>query len=405
MASTWDMVTSLVAEPMAPEMTKNLVIIANGTNEFQKDYVAGNGDTIQISIPDPGVVTAGAAMDRNNTGNRSGKTSLTLIQKNIGIELTALDHALKVKNERDQIIIPRAQNLAQVYQRLAAEEIARKASNAIVMTADKEFRDMASGVNSILACEASGEFKAALNPMMNGAILQTGLKQFTPNGNEKLFKDGSIGRFNMCDWFVTPHIGNFTQVLPTLGSGTQLKAAITFTSGVATQAVFTVSGGTATLTGDFTAGTPFTISGVNVTDIYGNDTGVARVFYVKTTVTAAANTATVDLTTEVYTALPQKNVNVTANITATNASFLLTTAKTYRRGIIWVKQAFAVGEASLADYYSCENADIKDINGINLKFSRGSQIADGLNFMRCEALMGFKLLRDQFASTLFQEVV
>lgn len=405
MAYSWDMVVSRIAEPLAPEVTKNLVVVSNGNNQFNKNFIGGNGVTMDVSVPDVGTVTAGAALNTATTGNLAQKQSLTLVQYNTGVQLTALSSALDVKNERDQLIIPRSQNIARYNQVLACEEIAKKAANTVVLTADKEYNGLGSAVTNIMANEISGEFHGALNPNMMPAIYGTGVKAFLPDSiNAELYKEFSLGFFGMAKWYNTPHIVNFTQSLPTLGSGTTLKAAGTAVNGVISQIVFTVSGGTATLVGDMIAGTPFTVAGINNTTIYGTDTGTLHTMYVATTATAGSNTVTVDLTYPLYLTGPLKNVNISSSFTATTASFVLEAAS-YRRGIVWTKSQFAVGEATVADYEGFSNADIKDIKGINLKFSRGSSLVDGQNILRIETLMGFKLLRDLSATTIFQKVV
>lgn len=401
MAYSWDVVKTQYAEPTAVETSKNLVIIANGYNEFQKNFIGGNGTTINISAPDPGTVTIGAAaMDLATTGNRAGYKSVTLSQNNTGVSLTGVQSAHDIKDEQKQLIAPRAANLASAAQIGVADMMLAKAGSAVVVTATKEYLGLAKGVQAIRATRFSGEVCGALNPMTLANILDSGIKNFMPDQIQKdLYQDLNLGTFATAKWNQTPDIQNYTYAAPT---AVALTGAITFTSGVAT----TVALAGSTLTGTVKAGTIFTIpTACFTTDIItGNSTGNPYVFTVAEDVLASGNAATVTLTTPLYTTFPNKNISLSGNLSATSATLLLTNGKTYARGLSWAKPTLLIGEASIDDYYGFENYDVKDYKGINIKFSRGSSIADGVNYLRMETLLGAELKYNQMVTSYWFEL-
>jgi hypothetical protein len=247
------------------------------------------------------------------------------------------------------------------------------------------------------------------SPRFNASVVKSGIKFYNPAPQiSELFKNGALGRFDTAECFVTPDFSNYTWTDGlTLGGGTTLKGAIAFATDAtlgtksSTSVVLTVSGGTATMTGTVLAGTPFSIAGLNKTDIYGNDAGYPFIFVVQSTSSAAAGNSVTVTTQPIFATGPNKNITTAVDVSAATVSNLLTSGKLYAIGSIWDKSALAFGEAKLPPIMGAQSESFEDPQGLSVTASVGPSIQSGYGVLRYDALTGSALPRPIWAHNMY----
>lgn len=393
---------STITVPFVADVSSRLPVCLNSNHDFNKTFVGGHGSTMNISVPDFGTVATGPTLSDAQLSYVGASRSLTLSQTNAGIALTAPNMSVDFSNLNTQVKDSYSAYFASQIQQPVIKSLVYGACSATLCTSGKEFNDYSYGIAAVRKSRSAGTVVGAFDPMANSKLVSSGISFYNPSSQiSEMFKQGAVGRFGEAETFTTPDFTTYTWVDSAVkGAGTTIKGAITFSSDYAKTVVVTVAGGTATLTGTVQAGTPFTIAGLNKTDIYGNDTGIPFVFINQTTGTIGSDTVTLTVQ-DLYASGPNKNINTAANVSATALTWMLTTAKIYAVGVVYDKATLAFGEAELQPIMGAESEAFTDPDGITICASIGADIKSGFGILRLDNLSGSTLVRGIWAHAFY----
>lgn len=381
--------TSSMAVPFVAEIESNLPVLANGNIQFNKEFVAGNGTTVDILIPSYGSTAVGADITARISDVKNTKVSVTLLQYSDGIALAMVEQALKVSDFAGQIAEPYGAKFASDIQKVAINELKLNADNVSVVTTGAgaaSYTDISKGIAALNSSRSTGEKFGVMSPDLATAVQNSGINFFQADLKDS-FVNGKLGTFRGARFFETPDMADIL----TIGAQTITTVTVaSYTEGAATMSI----SGTA-LTGTLVKGQVLNLAGVNSVDIYGHDTGKLYAVTVLADVTAAGNAATISVKPIYWTAGPAKNVTVTPVGKAVTSLHAAST--TYQSVLIWDKQAFITASAKLKGLAVSEK---KGANGkvMNSLLQVTSDGLKGIDILRWDVLMGFKLARSNWVA-------
>lgn len=385
--------TSQIAALFANQTAKNLPILMNANRQFEDKFVAGNGTTIDIALPDYGTVTDGATINASTDLNYSaGSVPLSLTQKKVAFGGDQVTVAHDIEDFNEQVVTPFSNNLANQIEKGVGENLVTKASTALVVSASTPFGSLADGIARIRDSYSYGQLFGALNPKLSAKVAQTGLNLFNPTSAiSEIFNSVAVGSFGGADFYHTANIRDLDLSVTgaDLGAG---AVSADVTEGATTIALKTLTGS------KILAGTPFTIAGVYSLDVYGNSTGVLKQFVALADATVTSGAATVTVA-KIITTGPSANCSKLPEKDDVSAAVL--TAHKWMRGAIYDKQSLVFGLASLADIAGTESKTITDPQGLSLRVTRGPDIMNGREIVRVDALTGSAVIRPEWAVSLY----
>lgn len=397
--------TTNVCVPLVSEIESNLPILMNGRREFNKNFVAGNGTSMEVSLPGYGTVGVGEDASATDRSYTSAKVQVVLSQFHEIVELSMIEKHLQMKNFSDQVAEPYGLLFSSAIQTRAANELLLKAATATVVAASAtagSFSDIRKSITPIRAARSSGKLCGVVSPELAESIANSGQLLFNPSKSiDALFLRGELGQFGGAQWYQTPDVSSLTTGTHAIGAGTTLRVKTLVNTAGATAITLEVNGGTATLTGTVLAGEIITLAGVKAVDVFGQAIAKDYAFVVQADATAAANEIELVVKPLYFTGV-LKNVS-TANIAAnTVATFATLANKTYNRGIVWAQDAFITAAASITPP---SGAKVQRANGdaLQITLATDSDILKYTDIARWDTLVGFKLVRENFASTVLVE--
>ena len=381
--------TSSMAVPFVAEIESNLPILANGNTQFDKNFVAGNGTSIDVLIPSYGNTGTGADISGRISDVKNTKVSVSLIQYSDGITLDMVEQALKVSDFAGQIAGPYGAKFASDIQKVAVNELKLNADNVAVIGTGAgavTYTDISKGIAALNSARSSGEKFGVMSPDLATAVQNSGINFFQADLKES-FVNGKLGTFRGARCFETPDMSDVI----TIGAQTLTTViCASYTEGAATMSI----SGTA-ITGTLVKGQVLNVAGVNSVDIYGNDAGKSYAVTLLADVVGVAGGTTISIKPIYWTAGPNKNVTATPVskvVTSIHAS-----ATTYQSVLFWDKQAFITASAKLKGLAVSEKkgASGKIMNSLLQVTSDGLK---GIDVLRWDVLMGFKLARSNWVS-------
>lgn len=381
--------TSSMAVPFVAEIESNLPVLSNGNVQFNKEFVAGNGTTIDILIPSYGNTGTGADISGRISDVKNTKVPVTLVQYSDGITLDMVEQALKVSDFAGQIAGPYGAKFASDIQKVAVNDLKLSADNVSVIGTGSgavTYTDISKGIAALNSARSSGEKFGAMSPDLATAVQNSGINFFQADLKDS-FVNGKLGTFRGARCFETPDLADVLSI------GAQTITTVTctaYTEGAATMAI----GGTA-LVGTLKAGQVLNLAGVNSVDIYGNDAGKLYAVTVLADVAAAANAATIAVKPIWWTAGPNKNVTVTPVAKALTSLHAAST--TYQTVLFWDKQAFITASAKLKGLAVSEKKGASG-NVMNSLLQVTSDGLKGIDVLRWDALLGFAIARSNWVS-------
>ena len=370
---------SNVRVPFLAEVEANLPLITNGTVQYNKNFVGGNGSTLGILVPSYGnAVGTGADVTGDISDITSGERTVTLIQYHKAASLTQVEQTLALSSFEDQVSTPNAQKMASDIQKVAIDTIKLAAATQYTSATGK-YTDIGEGVQLLETSRASGDVFGIMSPKISKGVVDSGLGFFQADlkGN---FSNGNLGSYLGATFFKSQDMA--TPLV--LGAQTVTTGIVSTASYVAGATSIALSA--AALTGVFKKYQSFTVAGVNSVDLYGVDTGVPYAFVLQADATASANALTATIqglyatgALKNVSALPAQNAVVTFNQAGSH---------TYQPVIFWDKQAWVTATASLKPLRMTE---AKPTAGklMNLLTAVGSDAVKGFDILRWDCLMGF----------------
>ena len=405
-------ITSRIAIPFAAEVEASMPILMNGNRQFDKNFVAGNGSTVDVIIPGYGTVNVGPDMSGVDLSYTAAKVSVTLVQRNVGVSLTQVEQSLALSNFDEQIAAPYGIKLGSDIQKLAAQELLLKADTAVILAGAGEtvttgqYATIGTAVTNLHAARASGlSFGAVQNELAN-QIQNSGLTLFNPSKTvESSFLNGGLGKFRGADWYETPDI-------LTLTAGTHTGTAVVGTVNAGGDTLTLSSGD---LAGTYKQGEVVYLTGVKAVDIYGLALNSLYAFVVQADASVLANSVALSIKPIILSG-PLKNVSVgampagVATVSSqgvANVPAATIANSTYLRGIVWDKMAFVYAAAALQPLAMAKTlGDFKFANGqaLTVLAQKGTDFAKGIDIVRWDVLTGFLLARSNWVSSILVKV-
>lgn len=383
--------TSRVAAAFAVEIDSNLPVLANGNTMLDKNFVGGNGSTVDYLLPSYGEAAVGADITSRLRAVSNVKVPITLNQYSDGYSLDQVEQALALADKNQQVDMPFAGKFASDIQKVAIKELKLNAASATIVDTGSgavSYTNIGKGIAAINAARSSGEKFGVMGSDLATSVMDSGLNFFQADLKES-FVNGKLGTFRSARWFETPDMNDIITIPAQVFNTVTVTA---YTEGASTMTI----GGTG-LTGTLQYGQILKAANVNMVDVYGQDTGKPYAIIVQDVagVAPSGNAATITVRPIFWTAGPGKTVTVTPvgkAVTSQHAS-----ATSYQTALVWDKQAFVTASASLKGLATSEK---KGSVGKVLK-SLMQVVSDGLkglDIFRMDALVGFGLARANWCS-------
>ena len=385
---------SQIAVPMMDELNKKLPLLNNATKEYNKNFVGGNGTTLNIIIPDFGVVGTGPALVAGQLNYNSQVISLPLVQNSVAIPLTQINDTLYLSDKQVQVAEPYAARLATAIQSSAAQAVALVADGITVTSGS--FSTIRTAVGSIKASRYDGKIIGVLANEFYTAVVNSGL-QFFNTGVVLTNKEGSeiISNYGGAEWYETPDIAAL--VTGTWAPATTATVTTTVSADGATS--ITITDATITSASTFAAGQAFAVTGIKIVDRYGSAIAQDYAFIAQSSATGSAGSITITVKPLVFSAIPTKNVSgvVTAGLVV---KAIHAANSVYSRGLVYGREAFAYGAAKL-NPIATTSVTFEDVDGgLAIMATEGQDVYNGLSYIRWDTLTGFKMLRSNFARVI-----
>ena len=388
----------MIAREAAKMLEEEAPFIANinkgRQEEFGKNVQGYNkGDEVIIKIPTAGRVHDGAVYAGGNAGDdvieRSVKLKLAT-QKHTALQFGAKEKLLDLTDFKERILRPQMQTLSSV---IEADLIAK----AVAGTANQVAMNLAGAnpSNALALARAklnqyltpAGDRSAILSSTANVALSGEVSRMYNPTrASEKAYLQGYVASAFGADLY--EH-----QSVAVHNNGT--AATLTMAAAGVEGDTLSVTAGTA---GTLTAGTIFTITGVNaVHPLTGQDLGVLQQFVVRETVTVGTGTA-VKVSPELKAVEPAKTVSA---LPANGAVITVVSVNGFQN-LEFHKDAFTAAFAPLPVLASCEGYTARLPSGISV---REMTFFDGNNDIertRIDVLYGFQVVNSLQACRITQ---
>lgn len=393
MSTTNTIATSAIVVPFVAEFESNLQVLMNGSTMLDKNFVGGNGTTVNYSVPSFGSTATGAATTPGNIVD--GKVPVVLTQYNTSVELSQVDQALNLSSFDDQIAVPYGAKMASDVQVVACDELLLKADTIKVLgSGTGDFKDVGICIGQIRSARSYGKMVGAMSNDLSTQVQNSAVAYFNPSSQlSNSWMVGGLGKFRGAEFYETPDISALSTGTHALGSGTALQLNDTIATEGLTTITLKVVGGTATLAGTLVKGEAFTVAGYYAVDIYGNATSQLYQFISQTTATAAANVIAVTVKPLYFAAGPLKNISKTTLTAGDVATFSHAASSTYLRGFVWAQPAFVFASGAMKPLSNVATKSAMTPKGLSLMCQAGADIKAGTDIVRWDTLAGFKVIR------------
>jgi len=388
----------MIAREAAKMLEEEAPFIANinkgRQEEFGKD-VQGykKGDEVIIKIPTAGRVHDGAVYAGGNAGDdvieRSVKLKLAT-QKHTALQFGAKEKLLDITDFKERILRPQMQTLSSVVE---ADLIAK----AVAGTANQVAMNLAGAnpSNALALARAklnqyltpTGDRSAILSSTANVALSGEVSRMYNPTrASEKAYLQGYVASAFGADLYEHQSVAVHNN-----GTAATLTMAAVGVEGD----TLSVTAGTA---GTLTAGTIFTIDGVNaVHPLTGQDLGVLQQFVVRETVTVDTGTA-VKVSPELKAVAPAKTVSALP----ANGAAITIESKNGFQNLEFHKDAFTAAFAPLPVLASCEGYTARLPSGISVRVMTFGDGNNDIERTRIDVLYGFQVVNSLQACRITQ---
>jgi len=381
--------TSDIRVPFLAEVEANLNVIANGTTQYNKNWVGGHGDTMQIIVPTYGnTVGTGADVTSNISDAQGAKKDVTIKQYNKAVSLTSIEQSLDLHSYEDQIAKPFGQKMASDIQTIAVDMLAQEAGTATVSNTGT-YAVIGDAVANLESSRAGGEIFGIMSPKIAKSVVDSGLSFFQAS-LEKSFTTGSLGSYLGCKWSKSQDAGTPLITSAFVADDVAVNQGTAYVAGATTLNIDAT-----TLSGTYKKNQIIYVAGVNAVDVYGKDAGVAYPFILTEDVTASGDAVGWKIKGVYATGV---NKNVTA-LPADGAVVTMahTASSTYQIVLAWDNQAFVTAFAKLKPLATSQS---KGTQGkiLNIMSQVVSDGLKGIDLVRWDCLAGFMVILRNFVS-------
>lgn len=411
MAANFSGAYNRMAAVLATKIYKNLPLLAHTRQQASDkvfNQVAANGETMLYALPDYGVVGTGGTINAAQLTYSAGSVPLTLHQFNIPFTAGALGNdtdisgtvreANEIQDKKLMVEAPLASHLASDIQKRAANVAMNGAGGSIVASNTDIWAGLSTAASVIQATYAAGDLYGVMGPIMRGFAAHSAANQFNPVSDiSKMWRESAIERYAKTDWYETPDVSSMKT-----GTADLSAAGIDVKSYVQASNTLTLENLTATET--ITAGTVFSVVGVNQCDVFGQDTDIPFSFVVQEDVTVDAGGEAALLVQPLWT---KSDNGALCNVTALpGASDTITCDLTpdtnYLRAIVWDRAGIGTGFGRMAPVEGAKN--FKFESGERGLWFYGAYMGDiwnRANIWRLDVLTGSVVTRSNWVCTVF----
>ncbi len=387
-----------ISVPFVQKLMEKAPIIMNSNKQLDKEFKAGDGTSMVVSIPDysevvtGGDITAAAATHSYTSGERT----IQLEQKTIFENMTNVERSLELKNFEAQIAEPNSAKLASYVQSEVAETVKLGSDVHQVIGASDAFGEVAVTTAGIRKARSNGKLVGVLDPMFSARISSQGLNFFNPQKTiSKLYEEFGLGNFAQAEWYTCNDVKDLVTGDLSLGTATvDAELAEGATSLVIDDAALV--GGEVIKKGQV-----FNVAGVNCVDIYGQDVGLPYGFVAQADATAVAGSVTITIKPVSY-AKPTTNVSITVAAGAA-VTQVHDASSTYLAGIIYDKESLIFGSAPM---HKSAGASVttSNKNQLSVKCLKATDPLADKEIIRWDILCGSLLVRTNHAATVWMKV-
>lgn len=406
--------TNAMAVPAVAELETNLDIISRCNVQYNRELVAGNGDSYSVILPGFGsTVTTGSDLTGANLDYNSQQVTVTLVQYRKGVEVKAIEEALKLSSFENQIAKPYAYDFGSQMQRKVSDAMAKAATHSVVVASfDKAvngFPDLIDAISYTNSSRISGEVCGSLSHELHALIRKSGINQFNPSAQiGSMFTKSMIGEFNGVEFSANADIDSLT-------AGDHTDTGATFAgSGVTVNGALSVDGvSQITLAGmgnakTVAAGEIFRVATIKNVDVLGAAKPDYFSFVVQNAaISDAGGAITLDIQPLYFKpatgSKPLQNVSTTTIPTGSKVIFDTVTSTTYVRGLVWKRSAFLVATAKSKALAVQETGEASGFF-LHMLMQRDANLLMGKDLVTWDTLMGTKALRGNGISTLLIKV-
>lgn len=387
--------TSSVVVPLISKLADKLPLLINSNKSFDKNFVAGNGQTISVKVVGAPTVSTGSTIATSDV--KETTVDVTVSQKNVSMELGMVEEALDVDN-LGSILDVYADKLGSNIEQAAVDEVLLKATTQVA-TSSVSFSDLSAAVGRVKKARSYGEHYGLLDPVIAGRVSASGSSLFLPSSIQAgLFENSKIGKYAGANFLECYNLGTLTTGTCTLAATANVKADL-----AAGATSITLQDDT--LTGTIKAGQGFTVAGVYSVDTFGESTGQLYTFVALADATAAANeiTVSIEAVNTVTTGFGDANVSALP-VAGAVATQVQDADSSYVPSIIYNKNAFIVAQAKMKKIEGTTQEGRYDkLSGLNMTGTRGGSITGGANYIRIDVLIGYLLRKPNFATVIWEK--
>ena len=325
-------------------------------------------------------------------------TSLTIAtQRHALLEFGSVEETMDLNDFKMDVADPVGLQMASDMEGDVISAVLPSVGNTIIATAGMTQTDVVqAGVKLTQGTTPTQGRCLLVNPVDEGSYVVANSGLFNPSAEiAKEFTEASVGRANSFDWFRSNQLPTITLPADLVGA-----MAVTYVAG---EEALSVSGFGATDT--IEAGTVIEVTGTNAVQVE-NKNGLGHKFQisVRETITLIGGAGVLKVE-PMYGAVSKGLQNVSAlPASGAVATIIGEASATYRQSLTFVKQAFTLGTADLAQLnvkYSARS----NMDGIAGRFAQDANIASDDNISRFDVLYGQRCLRPEYACKIWVKVV
>lgn len=372
-----------------------------------------NGSTIRVRIPVRYVSAVGAGIYTNNSVE--SQTSITLIQRNIGMGFTTADMTLSIDDFRHRFIetavaqlatdidqdgfavADKAQNLSTpgaIVGGYVADFTGADLGGTTAATALRPFLDAKARLTEQAA--PPGERYVSISPAASAGVISnlSGLFQSATEIAEQ-YKTGLMGLTAGFEWVESAVMGTHT-------NGTRLDTGNVTLSANATSGSFSLSSSSLD-SGTINAGDMYQVAGVySINPLTRLATKVLQVFTVTTATSFSANAATVTATPVISVTAPDQTVSA-IGLSGAAVHWVGAAGVVTDKNLAWNKNAFLVAFCDLeTDLPGAESHISRDPESkISVRLVRQYNSETDLLVSRLDVLYGFACVRPPLAVKIY----
>lgn len=387
----------MIAREAAKMLEEEAPFIANinkgRQDEFGKDTQGyTKGDKVTIKIPTAGRVHDGAVFAGGNAADDVIERSVNLslnTQKHTALQFGAKEKLLDITDFKERILRPQMQTLSSVIEADLIAKACAGTANQVAMSL--------SGVNpSNGLALAQAKLNQYLAPSGDRSTLVSNLANIALSGEvSRMYNPTQSSSKAYLSGYVASAYGSDLYNHQSIAVHNNGTAATLTLSAVASGGTINVTAGTG---GTLTAGTIFTITGVNaVHPLTGLDLGVLQQFVVQETVTVSTGTA-VKISPEIKATAPAKTVSAVA---ASGAVLSIVSLNGFQN-LQFHKDAFTAAFAPLPVLASCEGYTARLPSGISVRVMTFGDGNNDIERTRIDVLYGFQAVNSLHACRIPQ---